>query len=306
MSQPDRSTVVAFGFLVLLGGSNAVAVRYSNQELPPFWGATMRFMAAALIFWIIVVVRRIEIPRGRGLKGALIFGVLSFGINYALLYFALVEIQAGFTMVVGAFVPLLTLLFALAHGQERFRWRGIVGALIAIGGIILALGGGLGTDVPLTSLLALAISVIVLAEAPVILKLFPPSHPMATNAVAITMGTILLLAVSLIAGEEWALPTNSETWISFIYLVVLGTVVLFYLYLLVLSRWTASSTNYAFLLFPIVTVTLAAWLLGEEVTITFIIGGAIVLFGVWVGAFSSSSAMPEDISAPSSEEVALD
>jgi drug/metabolite transporter (DMT)-like permease len=303
MSQPDRSTLVAFGFLVLLGGSNAVAVRFSNQELPPFWGATMRFVAAALIFWIIVAVRRIELPRGRALTGVLIFGVMSFGINYALLYFALVEIQAGFTMVVGAFVPLLTLLFALAHGQERFRWRGIVGALIAIGGIILALGGGLGTDVPLTSLLALVLSVIVLAEAPVLLKLFPPSHPMATNAVGITMGTILLLAVSLIAGEEWALPTNSETWISFIYLVVLGTVVLFYLYLLVLSRWTASATNYAFLLFPIVTVTMAAWLLGEEVTITFVVGGAIVLFGVWVGAFSGSSAKPEAVIAP---EAVLD
>ena len=115
-----------------------------------------------------------------------------------------------------------------------------------------------------------------------------------------------LLGVSLIAGEKWSLPSGLETWISFIYLVVFGTVVLFYLYLLVLSRWTASSTSYAFLLAPIVTVTLAAWLLGEEVTITFIIGGAIVLFGVWVGAFSSSSAKSEEIRAPSPEESALD
>jgi drug/metabolite transporter (DMT)-like permease len=303
MSKPDRSTLVAFAFFVLIGGSNAVAVRFSNQELPPFWGAAIRFSVAALILWIIVAVRRIEVPRGRALMGVLIFGVLAFGINYALLYFALVEIKAGFTMVVGAFVPLVTLLFALAHGQEPFRWRGIVGALIAIGGIILALGGGLGTDIPLASLLALVLSVIFLAEAPVLLKLFPPSHPMAINAVAITTGAILLLAVSLIAGEEWALPTNSETWISFIYLVVLGTVVLFYFYLRVLSRWTASATNYAFLLFPIVTVAMAGWLLGEEVTVTFVIGGAIVLLGVWVGAFSGSSAKHEVATAP---EAALD
>ena len=306
MNRVDRSTLIAFVFLVLIGGSNAVAVRFSNQELPPFWGATIRFATAAAILWIIVAVRRIEVPKGRALVGVLIFGLMANGINYTLLYYALVEITAGFTMVVTSFVPLLTLLFALAHGQERFRWRGVAGALIAIGGIVLALGGGLGMAVPLASLVALVLSVVVLAEASVVLKLFPPSHPMVTNAVAVTTGTLFVLGVSLIAGEEWSLPTGSETWISFIYLVVFGTVVLFYLYLLVLSRRTASSTNYAFLLFPIVTVTLAAWLLGEEVTITFIIGGAIVLFGVWVGAFSSSSAKPEEIRAPSPEESALD
>ena len=302
-SRPDRSTLFAFGFLVLIGGSNAVAVRLSNQELPPFWGATIRFATAALILWIIVIARHIEVPKGRALVGILIFGLIANGIYYTLLYYALVEITAGFTMVVTSFVPLLTLLFALAHGQERFRWRGIAGAFIAIVGIVLALGGGLGTAVPLASLVALILSVVVLAEASVVLKLFPPSHPMAMNAAAVTTGTLFLLGVSFIAGEKWSLPSGSETWISFIYLVVFGTVVLFYLYLLVLSRWTASSTNYAFLLFPIVTVTLAAWLLGEEVTITFIVGGAIVLFGVWVGALSGSPAKPE---AAAASEVALD
>ncbi len=302
-SRPDRSTLFAFGFLVLIGGSNAVAVRLSNQELPPFWGATIRFAAAALILWIIVIARHIEVPKGRALTGVLIFGLMANGINYALLYYALVEITAGTTMVVTSFVPLLTLLFALAHGQESFRWRGIAGTFIAIGGIVLALSGGLGTAVPLASLAALILSVIVLAEAPVILKQFPPSHPMATNAVAVTTGTLFVMGLSLIVGEEWSLPTNSDTWIAFIYLVVLGTVVLFYLYLLTLSRWTASRTNYAFLLFPIVTVTLAAWLLGEEVTISFVIGGAIVLFGVWVGALSGSPAKPEAAAAP---EAALD
>jgi len=77
MNRPDRTTLIAFTFLVLIGGSNAVAVRFSNQELPPFWGAAIRFAAAALILWIIVAVRRIEIPRGRALTGVLIFVVMA-------------------------------------------------------------------------------------------------------------------------------------------------------------------------------------------------------------------------------------
>ena len=303
MNQPDRTTQLAFVFLVLLGGSNAVFVRFSNLELPPFWGAAIRFATAALIFWIIVAVRRINVPRGRALICVLLFGILANGLNYAFLYYALVEIKAGLLMVVTAFVPLLTFMFALAHGQESFRWRGMVGALIAIGGIVLALGGSLGTGVPMASLAALILSVFFLAEAPVVLKLFPTSHPMATNAVAVTTGAILVLIISLIVGEERALPTASESLMSLIYLVLLGTVVLFYLYLRVLSSWTASRTNYAFLLFPVITVTLAALLLGEQVTVALLVGGVIVLVGVWVGAFSGSPAKLEGAGTPSLEEA---
>jgi len=90
---------------------------------------------------------------------------------------------------------------------------------------------------------------------------------------------------------------------SLIYLVLLGTVVLFYLYLRVLSSWTASRTNYAFLLFPVITVTLAALLLGEQVTVALLVGGVIVLVGVWVGAFGGSPAKLEGAGTPSLEEA---
>ena len=90
----DILTLVAFLAVVILGGSNAVAVRFSNFELPPFWGAAIRFAAAALIFWVAVFLRRIEIPRGRALYGALIYGALTIGIPYAFLYWALVSVPA--------------------------------------------------------------------------------------------------------------------------------------------------------------------------------------------------------------------
>jgi drug/metabolite transporter (DMT)-like permease len=250
-----NSPVIAFVLLVLIGGSNAVAVRFSNLELPPFWGAAIRFAAAALIFWIIVLVRRIALPKGRALMGALLYGFLAVGVSYALLYWGLLRVPAGLTMVVLAFVPLMTLFFALAHGLETLRWRGLIGTLISIAGILVAVGGGLSTAVPVSSLLALVAAAACLAEGSVVFKLFPKSHPVATNALALTTGASLLMGLSLLAGEEWKLPTTSNTWAAFTYLVVIGSVVLFYLYLYVLARWTASATAYSFLLFPVAALS---------------------------------------------------
>lgn len=284
---PDRSTLGAFLLMIVVGGANAVAVRFSNLELPPFWGATIRFSTTGLIFWVIFLARKNAFPRGRALQGLLLYGMLSIGTSYALLYWALVYVQAGLTTVILALGPLLTFLFAWAHGQEQFRWRGLLGAFIAFGGILVGVGGEIGRSVPLIPLLALVAAAASIAEASVLYKSFPRVDPLTTNAIATTVGAAMLLVISLIAGESQPLPASARTWIVFGYLVLVGSVLLFYLYLYVLDRWTASATSYSFLLFPVATVLIAAWLADEVVTPAFVLGGALVLFGVWVGALAA-------------------
>ncbi len=283
----------AFIFLVIIGGSNAVAVRFSNQELPPFWGAATRFAVTAILFWIIVAARNIALPRGRALAGSLLYGILSVGASYAFLYWGLLTVQAGLAMVVLAFVPLMAFFFAILHGLERFRWQGLAGTFIAISGILIGIGGSLNASpADMLSLLAVVAGAACLAEGAVVFKLFPKTHPVATNALAVSVGALMLFVVSMVAGEEWNLPAEADTVLAFIYLVCIGSVLLFYLYLYVLSRWTASATTYSFLLFPIATVIIAAWLAGEVVTGAFIIGSLFVLAGVWLGAVRSSTPDP--------------
>jgi len=287
-ARPDRNTLIAFVLMVVFAGANPVAVRFSNFGLPPFWGAAIRFAAAALIFWVIVLVRRIALPRGRALMGSLLYGLLGVGAAYAFLYWGLLRVPAGLAGAFLAFVPLMTLFFAWAHGLEAFRWQGLIGALVATAGILVGVVRGFGSTLHVPSLLALVAGTACLAESAVVFKLFPQSHPMATNALALSIGAPLLFVLSLLAGEQWSLPTTRNTWAAFAYLVLIGSVVVFYLYLYVLARWTASATSYSFLLIPVATVVIAAWLAGEVITASFVIGGALVLAGVWVGAIHSA------------------
>jgi drug/metabolite transporter (DMT)-like permease len=282
----DGLTLAAFMGVVILGASNAIAIRFSNFELPPFWGATLRFGSAAVIFWVIVLIRRIELPRGRALVGALIYGASTVGISYACVYWALVFIPASLAIFFLTLGPLLTFLFAWAHGQESFRWRGLIGAMVAFIGILIGLGTEIGTTITIIPLLALIAGVAAGAEGTVLYKNYPSGKPLAINAIAMSTGAGILVLVSLLAGETWSLPVSQATWIAFGYLAIGGSVLMFYLFLYVLERWTASATAYTLLLIPIATVILAGWLLGEQVTTRFVIGSAIVLIGVWFGAIS--------------------
>ena len=64
-----------------------------------------------------------------------------------------------------------------------------------------------------------------------------------------------------------------------------------------------SAASYSFLVFPVVTVPLAALLAGEVITTTFVIGGALGLFGVWLGAISGSPPATAPNAVPVADKV---
>jgi len=288
-STPDRLTLLAYLFIVIFAGANAVAVRLTVAELPPFWGAVLRFASAALIFWMLALLRKASMPAGRALFGVLLYGFLSFGASYAFLYWGLQELPAGLTQVILALVPLMTFFSAFLHGLEPFRWRGLFGATLAVAGIAFAFLEQPSGNLPFLSLLAIIAGAACIAESTVVVKLYPPSDPFMTNALAMTVGALTLVILSLVTGEVWTWPTRSATWASILYLVFIGSVVVFYLFLYIVRRWTASATSYQFVLFPFVTVLLAAWLANEAINSALLLGGALVLAGVWIGTFSGSS-----------------
>jgi len=288
--RPNNLVLAAFLLIVILAGANALAVRFTVAEMPPFWGATVRFIGAGLLFWALALFRKVPLPTGRALSGVLLYGFLGFGASYAFLYWGFKRVPAGLGSVVLGLVPLLTFFFAFFHRLETFHLRGLLGALLAVAGIALAFLEQPGGDVPLASLLSIVAGAACIAESTVVIKYFPPSDPFMTNALGITAGLLALIVMSVITHEPWNLPMLASTWVSIVYLIILGTVVVFYLFLFIVRRWTASATSYQFVLFPFVTVLLAGWLADEQVNAALLLGGALVLIGVWVGAFSGRPA----------------
>lgn len=280
----DRRVVVAYVVGIVLAGGNAVGVSFTVQELAPFWGAALRFVAASLVLLGVAVALRRAFPRGRALLGALLYGALGFGGAYAFAYLAIRDLGPGFAQVALAIVPLMTLLLAVAHRQERFRWEGLVGAALAAAGIFLASRGQLG-GVALASVFLVVGSAACIAEASIVVKGFPKGDPVAVNAVATATGGLMLLALSAVSDETWAAPERPATWAALVYLVIVGSVVVFMIYLFVLAHWPASVSAYQFVLLPFVTVALAAALQDAPVTLGLVVGGGVVLLGVYVGAF---------------------
>lgn len=307
---PDIATLLAFATVVVTGGLNAIAVRETLGELTPFWSAGLRFAMAAAIMTLVVLATGRSFPRGRGLLGAIAYGAVGLSASFALIYTGLVDVPAGTGAVLLALAPLFTFGLAIIQGLERFRLEGLIGAIVALVGVVIVFADQLGADVPLDSLILIVLGTACIAESGVIVKWTPRSDPFGTNAVAMITGALLLLVLTLLAGEPMTVPRDAGTIVAMAYLVVLGSVVMFGAFVFALGRWTASAVSYSTLLLPLVTLPVAALLTGETVTIWLVVGGAVILAGVYVGAFLkrprrwSASSLPECLPVDGCPDVA--
>ena len=297
MNRPSAAVLVVFVAVVLIGGTNFVAVRFSNRELPPFWGAGLRFAIAGALLVGFAAWRHIRLPLGSRFAGVALLGVLNFGLAYAFAYWGLLRAPSAMAATFVALVPLMTFFMTTALGMESFRWSGVVGGAIAVTGVALVFVDQLRATVPPAALAALFLQAVAVAGSTVLLKRLPRADPIGTNAVAMLCGAAFLLVVALLARETPVLPSRPEVWVAFLYLVTLGGIGLFIGVVFIVLRWTASASAYVTVLFPVVTVAVGAILAGELVSFQFVGGALLVMIGTYVGAFVGSTRAGKPVSA---------
>lgn len=294
----DRLVILAFIAETLFAGVNGVAIRFSNRELAPLWGAGLRFAFAAVLMVSVMLALGRSLPRGRSLFGPMLFGLLQFAGAFGFFYYALVQIHAGLGQTLLALVPLATLLLAVLQRQESLRGAAIVGTLLGVVGIgLISLDPG-RRSIPPLAILAVLASVLCFAQALVLVRQLPPIHPVSLNAAGMVTGAFVLLGASVLLGEPKVLPQRTETWVALAYVVVIGSVVVFLLHVYVAQHWTASRASYVMVLIPLVTITVSAWIDQEPVTGGLLIGGVLILGGVYLGALRNERASRPSIDEP--------
>src|SRR6476661_797866 len=95
-------------WLVLCGiwGSTWLFIKLGLEDLPPLTFAGIRFVIACAIIFVIIRLRRIELPRARADWILLsISGILSFGLNYGLVFWGEQYITSGLAALLQATLP---------------------------------------------------------------------------------------------------------------------------------------------------------------------------------------------------------
>lgn len=285
---PDNSRLQLLGYIILclIWSSTWLAIKVGlDAGTPTFFGASLRFLTAAVVLLPVAWRTRREAFRDRtALRLALITGVISFGVGYGLVYLGEQSIPSALCSLSFGFFPFWVAI--LSHFMIGDRLG--AGKLIAIGmglaGVALLYGGsvselGAGAALGMTSVL---VSVLIQGYANVLVKRDGRQVPVVfLNGVGMATGSGVLALAGLLHGEHHQhFPLTWEVAGAILYLGIFGSVVTFTIYYKLMKSLSATLMAFIALITPPLSVLLGHWVKGERLGPTTLLGGGIVLTGV--------------------------
>ena len=271
--------------LCLIWSSTWLAIKIGLRDLPPISFCGIRFVLAAAVL-LVLCAGRYRWPRRLADYGFLAFtGILTFGVNYGLLFWGEARISSGLAAILQATIPTFGLVFAhYMLPSEPMRWERVAGALLALAGVALiclklldfhgmqAFWGGV----------AIVTGAAVVAYANVLVKARP--RPLAPAVMA--AGQMLFGLVPLLVIGAWKegnpLRFHWTGWAvgCLLYLALVGSVVAFLLFYWLLNRVAVTNLLTISLVTPPLAVALGWLVAGETLSAWALVGAALVLAGV--------------------------
>ena len=282
------AAIAAFTALCLIWSSTWLAIKLGLRDLPPVSFVAIRFVIAVAVLLAISIGRVPLLPKGRGDFKLLAWtGILMFCVNYALLFWAELYVSSGLSAVLQATIPIFGMVFAhFIIPNEPLRGARIAGALVALGGVavicsrLLDFGGLLafwgGVAVVFGAASAAFSNVVLKARA---IRLAPAM----IAAWQMIFGLVPLIAAGfLLDGNPLRFHWTGRAVACLFYLAIPGSALAFLLLYWLMPRMSVTNLQTISFITPPGAV-LFGWLLGgESFSLWSLMGGALVLIGVWL------------------------
>lgn len=278
----DARVLVALGLTVFFWASAFAGIRVGLEHYGPGQVALIRFLVASAALALYAVAKGMRLPEMRDLPAVALSGFLAFTVYHTALNYGEITVSAGSASLLVNTAPIFTALLAAALLGERVGARGWAGMAVSFSGVaLISLGEGEGFSLDPGALLVL-LAAVSSAGYFVISKPYLSKYTaLEFTTYALWAGTVPALVFLPVLSVELAAAPLGAT-LTMVYLGLFPTAVAYVGYAYVLSRLTASRTVSFLYLVPAVAF-LVAWVwLGETPSLLSVVGGMIVLAGVFV------------------------
>jgi drug/metabolite transporter (DMT)-like permease len=282
---------------VVAWGGSFIATKLALREATPVALVWTRFLMGVVVLGAVVTARRQLAPvPGRTLARFALLGFLGVTLHQWLQSNGLVTAQASTTAWIVASTPVFIAILGAAVLRERLPNLGILGIACAAAGVLLVATRGHLAELAHGRLGAPG-DVLILLSAPnwavfsVLSRRGLRGHPPARMMFYVmTLGWIFTTALFLAGPGPHALPRFSGAgWIAAGFLGIVCSGIAYVFWYDALEILPASQAGAFLYLEPLVAMVVAAVLLGEPVTAASLLGGAVILLGVWLVSRTSAT-----------------
>jgi putative membrane protein PagO len=255
-------------------------IKLGLRGAPPMTAVAIRFIIAAILVFFIIAVRRKRIPRTpEFLYLSLFLSVFHLALPYVLVYWGEQYVSSGLTAVLFGTLPINVAILARILIGNPLTLRKVAGILAGFAGVWVIFSGSVsfGGIKSAQGVVAILFSALSAGLATVISKKYASRYdPFVILAVPFAVAGFLALAVAVPVESGNPLRYDALTWVTILYLAVLGSVVGFSLFFWIIKRIDVTVLSYQTFIIPVLAVMIGWIFLRETVTIR-VAGGALLI-----------------------------
>jgi drug/metabolite transporter (DMT)-like permease len=287
--EKNRAAVLTEVVLILAAifwGLNFAATKYAADFLPQLFIVAFRFIGGGLL--LLFVLRILE-PQSRLRRKDILpmaaLGCFGIGAAQTAFTFGISLTSAASTGLVFTTAPVWGMVLGFLLGLERPSWMGIIGVGLCILGVGVVFYGGLSSveDSLLGDLVILLAAVSVGAYTVFSMPVLERHSPLAVATYPTLFGgpAILILSLPYLGDVEWG-SLGLGPWAALVYSAVLATAFAFAAWQRGISRIGANRVLVYQYLITLTGVTSGIIFFGENLGAEKIVGGAVILVGVYL------------------------
>lgn len=266
----------------LIWSSAFTSARIIVQAAPPLMISSLRFLIAGCIAICIAwaLGQRIRFNKQQWIA-IVVFGVCQNAIYLGLMFVAMQTVEASVASIVASTMPLIVALLSIVWLKERLPLLGLFGLAAGFGGVLLIMIARMNAGIDLFGLALCAIGTAALAIATLTVK----SASGQGNLLMIVGLQMLVGSVALVIPaalfEVWTIQWSQTVIVAFAYTVIAPGIIATYIWFSLVQRIGATKAATFHFLNPFFGVAIAALILSEGLSMTDIIGVAVIMVGIF-------------------------
>lgn len=287
-----RNRILAVLALVLtmtIWGSAFAVTKAALSEVPPFTLAFLRFVVAIAVMMPFVLYRERKVGTVTRAPWRVIalMGLTGVALHYGFYHLGLSYTTTTNAALIQGTIPAVTVVASAWLLSERIGWlraSGVAGSIAGVAIIILAGTEGGPSKLSLLGDLFMVGTVVAWTAYTLLGKLARESQSgLFTTALSNSFGAAFLIPFAAYeVFTNGAAAYSTSAWVSLVYLGVVSSALAMFLWNYSLAHLTAGQAGAFVNLEPVVAVAVAILYLGEPVLLWQLVGGALVLIGVYL------------------------
>jgi len=277
-------------FAVLVWGASFVATKIALQSISPVTLIWIRFGMGIIVLGAAVGLRRqFSLPQGKDWLYFALLGFLGIAFHQWLQSTGLVTSLATTTGWIVASMPIFIALLGWLALKEKMNWVQALGILLAAFGVLLVITRGQLSVLALSRFDNLG-DILILISAPnwavftILSRRGLKTYPAALMIFYVMVFGWLFSSVLFLTGREWeTIPQLTlDGWLAVGFLGIFCSGLAYIFWYDALKALPVVQVGAFLYVEPVVTVIVAAVILGEKMTAAGLLGGLIIMLGVWL------------------------